>query len=74
MQAQSAVAFMPARGAIVLGVDEQGDAADILRDANAAIGCAQQESAAVAALLEAEAVVATLPALCEFVWGANARL
>ena len=46
VHAESAVAFVPARGAIVLGVDEQGDAADILRDADAAIGGVQQESAA----------------------------
>jgi hypothetical protein len=40
---ERAIAFIPARGAIVLGVDEQRDAADILRDADATIGSAQQQ-------------------------------
>ena len=39
--AERAIAFVPARGTIVLGVDEQSDANDIPRDANAAIGCTQ---------------------------------
>ena len=51
VQAESAVAFIPARGAIVFGIDEQSDAADIFRDADAAIGGAQQESAAESAAL-----------------------
>jgi len=38
---QSAVAFIPARSAIVLGVDQQGDVADIPRDANSAVGRSQ---------------------------------
>ena len=40
------MAFVPARRAIVFCVDEQGDAADIVSDANAAIGGAEQKSAA----------------------------
>jgi hypothetical protein len=35
---QSAIAFVPAHDAIVLGVNQQSDAADILHDADAAIG------------------------------------
>jgi hypothetical protein len=34
------------RGPVTFGVDQQGDAADILRDANAALSGAQQQSAA----------------------------
>ena len=41
----------PARGALVLGVDEQRDAADIIGDADPAIGGARQESAAQSAAL-----------------------
>src|ERR1700739_2488730 len=48
---ESGASSRPARGAFVLGVDQQCDAADTLRDANAAIGRAQQESAAEAPAL-----------------------
>ena len=48
---ESVKAFIPVRGAIVLGVDQQCDAANILRDAYAAIGRAQQKSAAESAAL-----------------------
>ena len=51
IQAESAVAFIPARGAIVLVVDQQGDAADILGDADAAMRGAYEESAAEAPAL-----------------------
>ena len=37
-QGESAIAFVPARRAFVLGVDQQSDAADILSDAEPAIG------------------------------------
>jgi hypothetical protein len=50
-QDERAAAFVPARGAIVLGVDQQSDAADIIGDADAAVGRAQQESAAKTAAL-----------------------
>ena len=45
-QGESAIAFVPARRAFVLGVDQQSDAADIIGDADAAFGRTQQESAA----------------------------
>jgi hypothetical protein len=45
-QGESAMAFVPARRAFILGVDQQSDAADIIRDADAAVGRTQQESAA----------------------------
>ena len=51
VETKSAIAFIPARGAFVLGVDQQRDAADILRDADAVIGRAQQESASESAAL-----------------------
>jgi len=35
---ESAIAFVPARRSFVLGVDQQSDAADIVGDADAAIG------------------------------------
>ena len=51
VESESAIAFIPARGAAVFGVDQQGDAADIFGDADAAISRAEQESAAEAPAL-----------------------
>jgi hypothetical protein len=46
-----AVVFAPARRPLVFGVDEQGDAADIIGDPDAAVGRAPQESAAESAAM-----------------------
>src|ERR1700681_3000538 len=51
-QGHGAVACVPSRGPIVLGVDEKGDATDFARDADAAIGRAQEQRATEAAALE----------------------
>jgi len=40
-KAQRTIAFIPLRGAVALGVDQQGDAADFLSYAQASIGGAQ---------------------------------
>ena len=51
VESENAIAFVPARGAIILGVDQQRDAADIIGDADASIGREQQERAAGAPAL-----------------------
>ena len=51
VESESPIALIPARGALVLGVDQQRDAADIIGDPNATMRGAQQESAAEAAPL-----------------------
>ena len=47
VQAESAIAFVPARGTGAFCVDEQGDAADFFGDADTAISSAQQEGVIV---------------------------
>ena len=37
VESESAIAMIPARGAIILGVDQQRDAADIIGDTDAAM-------------------------------------
>ena len=50
-QRHGAVAGVPLRRPIILGVDERGHAADFVGDADAAIGRAQQQRAAQAGAL-----------------------
>ena len=52
-QSQGSIVRVPSRHPIVLGVDEQRNSTNFLRNADAAIGCAKKQSAAQAASLDA---------------------